>query len=478
MKNKINTTDVVVRENYNVQLQDFERGLLNVLAQHNLPTESIFVNINERMVVFQTIGNVLMKISSSKKEQSIYLSKFAAAVASGLFDAALNYLWDETIFELRERVAQYDIAYFYSNAISNVEKRNKLKGVDDLVKIEDSELIHGARQIGLLSELGYKHLDYIRYMRNWASAAHPNQNEITGLQLISWLETCIKEVIALPLSIGAVEIKQLLTNIRTVNISDIEAKEIAASSMNLTQEQINNLVAGLFGIYTQTDTLSLARQNIHLLLPLLWGRVDEVTRTKLGMNYGKYAAINDQERKKLTQQFLNIVSATSYIADDFRIPEIENAIDNLLLAHRGPNNFYNEPAFARALQNVVGQEGKMPTVVNRKYVLGIVEVFLTNGHGDAFHASPTYRSLIDLFDANQAVYAILSFYDDTISSKLQFARCKDKYYILLNLMKSKVSAPAIKELIEDIEKFKGSLDKLKDDKQFDQKRINMLKIVG
>ena len=24
-------------------------------------------------------------------------------------------------------------------------------------------------------------------MRNWASAAHPNQTDITGLQLISWL---------------------------------------------------------------------------------------------------------------------------------------------------------------------------------------------------------------------------------------------------------------------------------------------------
>jgi len=35
-------------------------------------------------------------------------------------------------------------------------------------------------------------------MRNWASAAHPNQNQITGLQLIGWFETCTKEVIALP----------------------------------------------------------------------------------------------------------------------------------------------------------------------------------------------------------------------------------------------------------------------------------------
>ena len=46
-----------------------------------------------------------------------------------------------------------------------------------------------------ITQLGYKHLDYIRDMRNHASAAHPNHNEITGLQLASWLETCIQEVI-------------------------------------------------------------------------------------------------------------------------------------------------------------------------------------------------------------------------------------------------------------------------------------------
>ncbi len=478
MADQVNSTDIVVRQSYDAQLQDFEKGLLGFLDQQNLPAQSIFVAVNQRAVVFQNIGNVLMHINTEKKQQSIYLSKFIAAVASGLFDAALNYLWDETIFELRQRVAQYDISYFYDNAISNVEKRKKLNSVDDLTKIEDSELIHGAKKMGLISELGFKHLDYILYMRNWASAAHPNQNEITGLQLISWLETCIKEVIALPLSIGAVQIKQLLNNIRTVNISDIEAREIAALSLNLIQEQVNNLVSGLFGIYIRPDTVPQARQNIHRLLPLLWDRVDEQTRLTLGANYGKYAAINDQERKRSTRQFLEIVSAISYIADDFRISEIESAIDNLLLAHRQPSNFYNEPAFARAIKNIVGSEGKIPASLNRKYIIGLVEVYLTNGHGVAWNAEPIYRSLIDLFDSIQAVYTILSFYEDSIASKLQFLLCKEKYFELLEMMKNKVSAPAIKELIEEIENFKGPIDKLKDDRRFNQKRANMMKIIG
>lgn len=35
-----------------------------------------------------------------------------AAAAVGLFDASLNYLWDETVSELRRRVAGFDLSYF------------------------------------------------------------------------------------------------------------------------------------------------------------------------------------------------------------------------------------------------------------------------------------------------------------------------------------------------------------------------------
>jgi hypothetical protein len=146
--------EVILRQNDDLQLHTFEHALLNALERHGLPTDSIFVPIDERDVVFKNIGRVLTKVTPEKKPQSIYLSKFAAAVAAGLFDAALNYLWDETIFELRRRVAQYDISYFYDNAISNLEKRKKLIGVEDLEKIEDSELIHGAKEIELISDMG------------------------------------------------------------------------------------------------------------------------------------------------------------------------------------------------------------------------------------------------------------------------------------------------------------------------------------
>lgn len=473
----MNSSDIVTQQSYSLQLNNFEISVLSFLTEQGLPTDSVLVSVKERVTVFKNIADVLSNINDEQKPRSIYISKYIAAVASGLFDAALNYLWDETILELRKRVSQYDISYFYDNAVNSPEKRKNLYSEDDIFKVTDSELIEGAKKIGLISEIGYKHLDTIRYMRNWVSAAHPNQNEITGLQLIYWLETCIREVISLPLSNGTIEIQKFLKNLKKNNISDSDARQIAAFFVELTQEQTNNLASGLFGIYTRSETTPQTRQNLHRLIPYLWDRVDEQARQQFGIKYGRFVANNDQAEARLALEFLEIVSGKSYIPETLLSAEIDTAIDNLLNAHRGWDNFANEPAFAKALERLINDRGQVPLQIREKYVLALVEVFLTNGHGASHNAEIIYRSLIERFNATQAVIAILSFNNTVIASRLQHDRCQKQYLDLLRMMKIKVAAPAVKELINEIENYKGPLHKLKEQSDFKRKVDNMRKII-
>jgi hypothetical protein len=279
------------------------------------------------------------------------------------------------------------------------------------------------------------------------------------------------------LSTIAVEIKVLLANIRTNNISDAEAKGIASFFLELTQDQVNNLASGFFGIYTLSETTSQTRQNIRRLLPFLWDRIDETTRQQFGIKYGRFVAVNDQEEKNLARAFLETVSALSYIPDDLRAIEIEAAVENLLVAHRGHNNFYNEPPFARELQRLVGDIGKVPPQVNQSYVLGIVEVFLTNGNGAVWAAEPVYSTLVNQFDSAQALTAVLTFSNSIIASRLQFTICREKYRELIELMRDKVSTPAVKELIDAIDEYTGPLDRLKDDTRVIRRVDNLQKIL-
>lgn len=461
----------------NETITEYELSLKSFLSSNDLPAEGIFNPVHQRITVFSNVGNVLYNLEGVNKENSNYISKFIAAVSAGLFDAALNYLWNETIQELRRRVAHYDLGYFYDTAIASPDKRKSLSDESDLDKITDADLIYGAKEIGLISDLGFKHLDYIKYMRNWASAAHPNQVEITGLQLISWLETCINEVISLPLSTVTVEIKALLTNVKTKKIEVEGAKTIGLFFDNLNPEQINNLLSGFFGIYTRKGTNEQTRDNIKLILPYLWEFTNEEQRQAIGIKYAKYVINSFDQEEKLSREFLEIVEGQAYIPEKIRAAEIDSAIDELLGAHRGTDNFYSEPAFARKLQRLIGQ-GELPTTIGNKYVLALAEVFLTNGHGVAWDAEPIYIDLLEGLNADNALKAILSIYNDDIYTLLSNSELrKKKYHQLVKVLKPKITSQSARELIELIEGFTGPIDNIRMDSRFKKLSTPLLKLI-
>ena len=106
-------------------------------------------------------------------------------------------------------------------------------------------------------------------MRNYASASHPNQNELSGLQLVSWLETCIREVINLPQENVVVEIRKLLANIKENEITEPKARKIAPFFTKLTTDRVDALASGFFGIFVDLSSDEKTRENIRLLLPEL-----------------------------------------------------------------------------------------------------------------------------------------------------------------------------------------------------------------
>ncbi len=459
-------------------LELFEQRLVNFIGDRGLPTTNVLVSIPERTRVFGNVDHVINKLESSRLADAVYISKFLAAAASGLFDAALNYLWDETIYELRRRVASYDLSYFFDLAVKDPDRRKKLKEADDLAKVEDSELIKAANEIGLVSDLGLRHLDFIRYMRNWASAAHPNQNQITGLQLVAWLETCITEVISLPQSNVVGEIRKILANIRANPLSSNEANSIALFFANLEEERANALVAGFFGLYVDPASAAHIRQNIHLLAPRLWPQIDEGTRRQLGVRYAQYAASGETERADLARQFLEKVGGLAYIPDDMRAAEIQTALQDLLTTHRGFNNFYSEPPFAKRLAVLMASSASLPAAVAEPYVLGLVEVFLTNGNGVALNADPIYSQLLSQLDAKHSLLALLSFQHKNITIKLQHELCQKKFRELLVMVRRAVTAPIVHDLIDTIEKFPAPLYRLSQDSTIKTKEQNVKTVLG
>lgn len=444
-------------------LQRFEQMLLDQLRSAGLPVDDVLVELDEREQALATIGRALQRLPVEERGRSFYVSKMIAAAAAGLFDAALNYLWNETVGELRRRVAGYDLAYFYEIAVPSPDRRKHLSTVEHLEKVDDVDLLRAALQIGLISPSGHAQVDHIRYMRNYASAAHPNQVELTGLQLATWLETCIRQVITLPYDSITAETKRLLSNIKTGRIDPIDVAGTTTFFEDLPPDRADAIAAGLFGLYVDPVRTPIIADNVRLLWPDLWPFISEEARQGFGLRYGRFRASADILQAKAARELLDLVGGTAYLPEKERAVEVDAALDALLAAHNGFNNFHTESSPARTLAGLIGERGEVPGSVEAKYVRTLVNVFLGNPYGVSWAAAAVYRDLLGRLDTGQAGMALRAFMDPTISAKLWASVGQEQWNELLDILEPKLTSPADRQLMEAIRSFTGTPDKLSTD---------------
>ena len=131
------SSTAVQNTNVTADLQRFEDTILSELQRVGLPTAGVVVELDERRVLIGSLGAAMRQLTQEQRAKALYISKMVMSGAVGQFDAALNYLWDETVSELRRRVAEYDLGYFYDIAVPG-DMRKHFSGVEDLPPLQDA----------------------------------------------------------------------------------------------------------------------------------------------------------------------------------------------------------------------------------------------------------------------------------------------------------------------------------------------------
>lgn len=440
-------------------ISSFEERILEAAGYASLPVEGVVADQRSRLTILQNFGLLMEALPLEKRSSAVYLSKFMVAVGAGLFDAALNYLWDETIGELRRRIVDYDLQYFFDQAATDPSKRKDLNDAEDLEKITDDELIRAAAKVGFISDLGLHQLDLVREMRNHASAAHPNQHDLTPFVLLGYLETCIKEVITLPESHTMIETNTLLRNVKTATVSEEEFNKYKDLLEGVRIEQLEALARGLFGIYVRPESSSKSRENVRVLFPWVWSGLDEKTRFSYGIRYARFRANLDEEQAKYARELLENVGASSYLPADVRGAEIDEILDQLISVHNARDNFYNEPPLAKKLDEYVGVQS-VPMGVSDKYVEVIIELFLGRPSGIAWNANDIYRGLIDRFSSEQATFGLHFMTGVTLSALLTVPSPRNQFDELMDALEPKLVSRSAKSLLKEVRGFSGGHEKI------------------
>jgi len=238
------------------KFESFLKGL-------SLPTDNVIANTEERKIVGENLPQFLEGVDSADKADARYLSKFIGATAIGLFDAALNYVWNEVVINLRKKAAMYGVNIFFDAAVGG-KNRELYSTEEDLSGLKDQVLLDACRKLELISNVVYEKLAHILTMRNQVAASHPNVESIGGYELLGWLQTCVKDVIQDKPSESAIQIQSIIQKLRATDepLDAANLRHFENGLKDLSTAHIHNLLITLFGMFLDESSSQVLRKNV------------------------------------------------------------------------------------------------------------------------------------------------------------------------------------------------------------------------
>jgi hypothetical protein len=439
------------------------------LEQIGLPTDNVIASTSEREIVATNLPAFLETLSFEEKRDARYLSKFVGATAIGLFDAALNYVWNEVVLNLRRKVVIYGLELFYDAAVGG-KNRDSFKDESDLGGLKDTVLLDTCLKLELISDVVYCKLDHILTMRNEVAASHPNVESIGGFELLGWLQTCIKSVLQDRPSDSAIRISSLVNNIRSGNsiVDNNTVIRFREELKNLSTPHVNNLLITFFGMYVATGGQQVLRKNISLLFPAIWAYSEERMKYRVGEMIDGYRTNLEDQKLKHGLELLGAVDGKSYESMPARLVALSGLCNQLLEANCGYNNFYSEPSIMKEILSYCKRSNDIPDQILPILINVVVRCRI--GRGLSYHdgVSPSGRPLYDQFLGlltDSGVYQCLeAFMTPEISSKLQSKICQQHLVEVLNILKQITISDRLKQAIDHLLKHPERSHKMRYDK--------------
>lgn len=422
------------------------------LVSLKLPTENIIASPQERNLIMDALPKFILSLPEENRKDARYLSKFIAGAAVGLFDASLNFVWNEVVINLRRKVIIYGLDLFFDEAVGG-KNRDNFSTEEDLAGIKDRTLLDTCLKLELISELVHKKLVHILDMRNDIGSSHPNQYSINSYELLGWLQTCINEVIKEEASKSSITVRQIIDNVKrsTSKFNKDYIAQFETSIKEVSKVLIGNLLTTLFNLFISNKTDSIVKQNISLLVPIVWNEALDSKKYSLGIQIANFKANLDAEKVKNAELFFDICDGKRYLTESDRIVTLSELSENLQQTHYAWDNYYNEVPIARDIMAFIKKSEDIPEAIEVK----LIEAFLTCRigrevswhHGISPNGLKYYNHFFELLNQNQVILVLKSIIKPEFSSCFYGSIRTENFKNLLEMIKEKIP---LTERIKDV----------------------------
>ncbi|EIW8778670.1 hypothetical protein BJQ76_02675 [Klebsiella pneumoniae] len=364
---------------------------------------NVLASDEEISFAWQDLPRELRLIPSDLRGELV--ARMCVAVSAGLFDGAMNYIWNAAILQIRQKVRNFGLPIVSQMLQSDFEEKH-------LIDLQDSKLLELALKLNLVNEDGYFFLDHCREMRNNFSAAHPTIGNINDREFTTFLNRCVRYALADASSPRGVNVADFIASIKSARFTGQQCA-IWIQRINDTHAAQRQILIGMVhGIYCDPNTSEPARLNAIDLCSAISEQFTAAIRSDLINKHAEYAAKGDEPRHTASTQFFEKLGQIRYLSEADQHIIFYRAIERLWNAHNGMNNFYNEPPFAERLCELA-THGAVPETVQEYFVQVVVACAIGNGYGVSHGALSYYTEMIRTFSPREIATMIRLYSDRT-----------------------------------------------------------------
>ena len=362
------------------------------------------------------------------------------AVATGLFDSAINYAWNASITELRQKVRRFGLAVVR-------QVTGKAFSESDLLDLKDVELLRLCLQLNLISEEGFFLLDQCRDIRNNFSAAHPAMAALDEDEFLAFLNRCAKYALANDRNLRGVDIQAFLAALHGVRFSEPQKTMWQGRLAETFDAQRDALFGTMHGIYCDPTTAESGRLNALDVCGGFAANFSDRTKSELVDRHQDYIAKGDEPRHKASQLFFQRLGLLGLLGASEFHAFVTSASRSLFAVHNEYNNFHNEPPFAQRLAEIVAQN-RVPESAQPMFVETVVTTATGNQWGVSNAAMFYYQQMISGFSPNEIKLMLdLPRTNTTVGNRIRVhARCRSGYAALVRLL-DPASIPAVSQAL-------------------------------
>ena len=340
------------------------------------------------------IASYALQLSSRDTKQIV------SAFESGHFEMAVSYLWGKTVTALKKELATVGVTLLAEMlGRTDVDENDD---VDDILTTKDA--IKLAEELGIVNST-----DAMRLRHTYELISHFSQLEVEDSDLedideseaISSLKACVKAVLGRPkveVAKKFIEFREALEG-ETLGVDDHRIQVLKGSPYFFKKLTINVLMNAA---KKKTGAqLEHVLGNINSFIPALWDGLRDTEKWQIGRTYAEAFAEGQISTVSGLKSALLKVRGFDFVPENLRSDTFVKAAQEIIRAHDGLNNFYNEPAPVR---NLAKLGSTIPAPALPACMTALLCVVLGNSFGVSWDAAYEASKLLDKLSIDRWSY--------------------------------------------------------------------------